>query len=182
MRLLTLLFTIAILSACASSVSSTTTPYPTYTPYPTSTSYPTHTPIPFDEAFLNALYGRIQIDDTIPANGKDPILALTGDKGTFAFEGGLILQFIVDLPDSEDGFKKTAVLLIGNGVITANEYGVELDGVEVVFYTSNDEPWLAISSVSPWQAEQLGLIPLHPDYIKRLLEAGVITPTPRPSY
>lgn len=171
-------------SACTTTTteSKPSTPYPTSAPYPTSTQYLTHTPVPIAEAFLNALYDRIQIDDTIPDNGKDPVLALTDDRSTFGFESGLILQFIVDLPDTDDDFKKTAVLLIGNAVITANEHGIPLDGVEVVFYTPKDEPWLAMTSAPPWQGKQLSLIPLHPEYIERLQEMGLITPTPEPTY
>ena len=178
--LMTLIYTSACTVTTVERIPSA--PYSTATTYPASTPYPTHTPVPIAEAFLNALYGRIQIDDTIPDNGKDPVLALTDDRSTFAFESGLILQLIVDLPDSENDFKKTAVLLIGNAVITANEHGILLDGVEVVFYTPKDNPWLAMASVPPWQADQLSLIPLHPEYLERLQEMGLITPTPEPTY
>ena len=56
----------------------TPTAYPTATPYPTYTPYPTSTPVPFDYALLNAIYERIQVDDTIPALGKKPVISLIG--------------------------------------------------------------------------------------------------------
>ncbi len=181
MRVLFLLFTIAILSACVA----TLTPNPTYTPYPTYTSNPTYTPIPFDEAFADALYARIEIDDTIPPSGKGAVIALIGNQPTFAFRDnrGIILQFnVFDMPDNEPEITKTAQLLIGTGFIVAAEHSIPLEGIEVVFYTKEQEPWLALALGPPWNTNDLILAPLHPEYIKRLQKMGLITPTPKSVY
>jgi hypothetical protein len=173
-----------VVSACASTALNPT-PYPTYTPYPTSTPYPTFTPIPPDEAFINALYDRIDRDDTIPESGKLAIASLYYEKPSFAFRDnqGVVLQFnILSVPD-EPELRKSATLLMGTSVIVAGEHGVSLSGIEVVFYVKENDPWLALALAPPWDiANDLRLAPLHPDFIKRLQEAGVITPTPEPTY
>ena len=64
----------------------------------------------------------------------------------------------------------------------ASEFDVSLEGIEVVFYAAEDKPWLALASVPPWGADELRLAPLAPEYIERLLKAGVITPTPAATY
>jgi hypothetical protein len=175
-----------ILSACATVPNPTPTFYPTYTPYPTSTPYPIPTSIPADEAFVNALYDRLDKDDTIPQSGKEAVIALYANKPTFVFRNsrGIVLQFnVFEMPDNEPEIKKTAVLLIGTGVVVAGEHNVPLSGIEVVYYTADEEPWLALALAPPWDvAGDLRLAPLHPEYIKRLLEAGLITPTPEPTY
>jgi hypothetical protein len=173
------------LSACASTVteSSTPPPYPTSTPYPISTPYPT--PTPFGEAFLRELLNRVKADDTIPAIGKKVAIALVGQEPTYVFKQnqGLVLQFNLPNVPEEPELKKTVVLLMGTGVAVAGEHNIPLSGIEVVFHLKEGEPWLALALVPPWDvANDLRLAPLHPDYLKRLQEAGLITPTPEPTY
>jgi hypothetical protein len=170
-----------LLAACASAPLPTPTPYPTSTPYPTNTPYPT--PIPPDEAFINDLYDRIDRDDTIPESGKLAIAALYYQKPTFAFRDNtdLVLQFnILDYPAPAEA-KKAAVLLMGTGVIVAGEHGIQLDGIEVVYYKDETQPWLALWSTPPFGAEQFFLTPLADELIKELTEKGIITPIPSPT-
>jgi hypothetical protein len=172
-------------SGCVSIVikNDTPTPYPTYTPYPTSTPYPTATP--FGEAFLKDLLDRIQADDTIPAVGKKVAIALVVQEPTYIFKHnqGIVLQFNIPGVPEEPELKRSAVLLIGTGVVVAGEHDIPLSGIEVVFHLTEGDPWLALALVPPWDiTNDLRLAPLHPDYIKRLQETGVITPTPEPTY
>jgi hypothetical protein len=125
-------------------------------------------PIPFDEAFLRDLQNRIELDDTIPQIGQQAIIALIGQQPAYAFRDnkGIVLQFRVDLPNDEQEIKKAAVLLAGTGVIVAGEHSIPLSGIEVVFYTSKDEPWLALAIAPPWNvANNLRLAPIHPAYL-----------------
>jgi hypothetical protein len=159
------------------------TPYPTYTPLPTATPYPTPKSIPADEAFINALYDRIDRDDTIPESGKLAVAALYFKKPTYAFRDntGLVLQFnILDYPDPVEA-KKAAVLLMGTGVSVASEHRIKLDGVEVVYYKDETQPWLALWSTPPFGAEQFFLTPLADELIKELTDKGIITPIPSPT-
>lgn len=182
MKYLPIILIVVLLPACGLAQAPTPTPYPTYTAYPISTPYPTLTP--FDEAFLRDLQNRIQLDDTIPAISKKVVIALVGQEPTYVFKHnqGIVLQYNIPNVPNEPELKKTATLLIGTGVIVAGEHGIPLSGIEVVFYLNENEPWLALALVPPWDvANDLRLAPLHPDYIKRLQEAGVITPTPEQS-
>lgn len=163
-----------MLSACTSTAL-------TPTPYPTSTLYPT--PIPPDEAFINELYDRIDRDDTIPQSGKQAIASLYFKQPTFAFRNntGLILQFnILDYPDPLEA-KKAAVLLMGTGVAVAAEHQIKLDGVEVVYYRDETQPWLTLWSTPPFGAEQIFLTPLADELVKELTDRGMITPIPSPT-
>ncbi len=178
MKLLSLLLLPLIFVACAPAP----TPLPTYTPYPTSTPYPT--PRPAGADFLEALQIRVERDDSIPLVGRESIMALIGLRPTYVFieDPGLVLQYNVALPQRESDIKKTAVLLIGTGIIVAGEYGTPLTGIEVVFYTTDQEPWLAMALAPPWDTDDMRLAPLHPEYVKQLEKAGVITPTPGATY
>ncbi len=156
MKFLILPLTLVVLSACVAFPSPTPNPTPTpaatYTPYPTYTPNPTYTPIPADELFIKAIYNRIEIDDTIPQAGKDSVIALYGNQPTFAFRDnrGIVLQFnVFDIPDNEPRITKTAQLLIGTGVIMAAEHSIPLSGIEVVFYTKEQETWLALALAPP---------------------------------
>lgn len=172
MKHLLVALTIAILSACTAPPPTTLTPYPTFTP------------VPFDEAFLRDLQNRIQVDDTIPPAGRKDIITLVGQEPTHVFPDnpGIVLQYLVLLPKTEPEIRKVSTLLIGTGVIVAGERKIPLWEIEVVFLTENKEPWFATASIPPWGEDEFRLKPLHPDYIKRLFEAGVITPTPEPTY
>jgi hypothetical protein len=138
------------------------------------------------EAFLEAVDAWIKQDDSLHPAGREAMVALHGRRPTFVFpeNQGLVLQFnVVGVPDNQEReIKKTAVLLIGTGVIKAQDYGIPLEGIEVVFYVREDKPWMALASVPPWGADELRLAPLAPEYIERLLKAGVITPTPATTY
>lgn len=160
------------------------TPYPTSTRYPTHTPYPTYTPVSLDEAFLRDLLERIQKDDTIPQAGKKAVISLVGQEPTYVFPDNpsIVLQYLVSLPRTEPEIKKVSTLLIGTGVVVAGEHQIPLWGIEVVFLTEKNEPWFATASIPPWTEDDFRLKPLHPDYLKRLIEAGVITPTPEPTY
>jgi hypothetical protein len=168
------------LAACGpATLEPTATAIPTPTPISTATATPVA-----GEAFLEAVDEWIKADDSLPPAGREAVVALHGMRPTFVFpeNQGLVLQFnVVGVPE-ERQIKKTAVLLMGTGVIKAQDYGVPLAGIEVVFYAAEDRPWLALASVPPWGADELRLAPLAPEYIERLLKAGVITPTPAPTY
>ena len=153
------------------------TPYPTYTAYPTSTPYP-----PQDEAFLKAVQERVNKDESIPQAGRDALIALLVNQPGYAFTDGMVLQFnIPTVPDSEPGIKSLAVLLMGAGIVMAQDHSMPLSGIEVVDHLADGKPWLVLAP--PWDmVNDLGLAPLRPDCIKRLIEAGVITPTPEPTY
>jgi hypothetical protein len=148
MKLLLSLFVITIFSACAGT-SSPPTPYPTSTPYPTPTS------VPADEALAQAIYDRIDRDDTIPAVGKEVVISLFSRKPTFAFQDnqGLALQFSIPHYPPPAEAKKAAVLLMGTAVNMAAEQGVPLDGVEVVYFHKG-EPWAALAAQPPWREQQ----------------------------
>lgn len=187
MQRVILLIILALLAGCnaAQLPTSTPPPPPTSTPYPTSTLYPIYTPIPpVEEAFLEALQHRVNVDDTIPKAGREAVIALIGRQPTYVYpeNPGLVLQYTVALPETQEETKKISVLLIGTGVIVAGEYNLPLWGIEVVFLAKAGEPWFATASIPPWGEDELRLKPLHPDYLKRLMEAGVITPTPEPIY
>ncbi len=183
MKLLTTFF-LLIFTSCVT----VPTPYPTSTPYPTNTPYPTSTPYPtpqFGERFLSVVQERLSVDDTIPQAGRDSVIALLVNQPGYAFTDGhgIILQYNVFEVPKEPDLRKTAALLIGTGVVVGGQEQVPLDGIEVVFYANEREPWLALALAPPWDmAGDLRLAPLHRDYIKRLLDAGVITPTPAVVY
>jgi hypothetical protein len=180
MKYLPIFVAVVFLPGCTSTALAPT-PYPIYTPLPTSTPYPT--PIPADEAFINTIYDRIDRDDTIPPSGKLAIAALYYKKPTYTFKynPGLVLQFnILDYPNPTEA-KKAAVLLMGMGVIVASEHGVQLDGIEVIYYKDETQPWLALWSTPPFGAEQFFLIPLADELIKELTDKGIITPIPNPT-
>jgi hypothetical protein len=182
MKPLLTIFVTVLLSACTSTALAPT-PYPTSTNYPLSTPYPTYTTTPPDEAFIKDLYDRIDRDDTIPPSGKLAVAALYYQKPTFAFRDnkGLVLQFnILDYPDPAEA-KKAAVLLMGTGVSVASEHGIQLDGVEVVYYKDETQPWLALWSTPPFGAEQIFLTPLADELIKELTDEGIISPIPTPT-
>lgn len=150
-----------------------------------STPYPTYTPTPFGEAFLKDLQARIKNNDTIPATGRNSIIALIGGEPTYVLgdNKGIVLQFIAALPQDKTEIKKAAVLLIRTGVVLAGEHNISLSGIEVVFLTSEGDPWLATALIPPWDvANDLRLKSLNPNYIKQLQEAGWITPAPVPTY
>ena len=113
------------------------------------------------------------------------MVALYGMRPTFVFgeNKGLVLQFnVFEVPAEGLVMKKAAVLLMGTGALKAQDYELTLAGMEVVFWASEEKPWLALASVPPWDFNDLRLKPLAPEYIKQLLEAGVITPTPEMTY
>ena len=142
-------------------------------------------PQPAGAEFLEALQARVLRDDSIPLRGREAIIALIGGEPPFAFidDPGLVLQYRAPLPPTHDEIDKIAFLLIGTGVVVAGEYQIPLTGIEVMFYTANNEPWLALGLAPPWDTDtDLRLAQLHPDYIHQLLQAGLITPTPAPTY
>lgn len=159
------------------------TSYPTHTPYPTATPYPTPTTISTDEVFAQAVYNRIDADERMPAAGKEAVISLFAHRPTFAFaeNKGLVVQFNIPRYPTPLEAKLAAYQLIEAAVSTAAEQGITLDGAEVV-YSHEGEPWAALASKPPWGDDQLFLVPLSKQMIKQLLDAGLITPTPQPSY
>lgn len=170
-----------ILSACT-----TVSPAPTIVPTPTEPPIPTPTQLSEREIFLRAVQDQVTKNDTIPQSGRDSVIAVIGNQPTYAFpeNKGIVLQFnVFEMPTVEEDIKKTAILLIGVGHNVAGEYQVPITGIEVVYYLEDGEPWLALALEPPWDmTNNMRLAPLHPKYIKRLLDAGVITPTPEPTY
>jgi hypothetical protein len=63
----------------------------------------------------------------------------------------------------------------------ASEHGIKLDGVEVIYYRDETQPWLALWSTPPFGAEQIFLTPLADELIKELTNKGIITPIPSPT-
>lgn len=164
-------------------------PVPMATPYPTPTPYPTFMPqlteVPFDQKFLSAVLDRVMVDKTIPEAGRRPMISLIGGEPTFAFPDntGLVLQFIIsEVPGDAPTVDQITSQLIGTGVAMADEQGIPLDAVEVVYFVAEDRPWIAMVLTPPWDARRMMVAPLDPEYIKRLKEVGVITPTPEPTY
>jgi hypothetical protein len=59
--------------------------------------------------------------------------------------------------------------------------GIKLNGVEVVYYKDETQPWLALWSTPPFGVEQIFLTPLADKLVKELTDKGIITPIPSPT-
>jgi len=187
MMLLLVVFSVGLLGGCAFSSQPTPTLHPTATPHPTSTPYPTATPEiaagpAAPEVFLETVQKLVDTNDALSSAGQDAILAVIGNEPTYAFidNPGIVLQFnVMEMPDNEPEVKQTALLLMSVGLVAATEHQIPLWGIEVVYYTHDKDPWLALALAPPWDMQNdLRVAPIHPEYIKRLLDAGMITPTP----
>lgn len=177
MRFLGFVSLLLVISSC------TTTPAPPPTDAPTQVPIIVATAEPAEAVFLKALKQRINVDDTIPTVGRAASFGLLAEPGyVFSGESGYVLQFHADLPEIEEEIRKTAVLLIGTSVIMADEHNLPLEGIEVVFFTKDQKPWVAVALAPPWNMDDIRLAPLHPDLMDQLQEQGVITPTPKPVY
>lgn len=91
MKPLLVIFATFILSACTSAVSTATLP----TVVPTFTAASTSTVIPLDEAFVNEVYHRLDVDDTIPDAGRQATISLFMNRPTALFPDnqGLVLVY-----------------------------------------------------------------------------------------
>ncbi len=183
MKHIVILLTVIILSACTGAPPA---PTPTLQAQTPTTATATATSLPPDEQFIAALYDRIDIDDTIPPAGKRAIAALYVGRPTYIFEKneGVVLQFnILDVPSTQQETTQAAVQLIGTAVIVASEHQIHLDGIEVVYFATEDKPYVAFHAIPPWGAEQILMSPLAQELIEALMEKGVptVTPPPRPT-
>jgi hypothetical protein len=167
MKLLISTLVISILSGCASlSLVS-----------PISNPAAAQAPKSAEETFLNDLNYQIRRPD------RKISVKLQQHEPTFAFDNhnNPVLQFnISEMPQDKYEIKEITVRLIELGVTIAQERNIALSGIEVVFFLDSGQPWLAIGSTPPWSADGYVVAPLHPDYIKRLEQMGVIKPAPEP--
>jgi hypothetical protein len=129
----------------------------------TRVRHPTPCASPPDKsAFIRALYDRIAQDEVMPPSGKLALASLHLGTPTFAFRpnDGAVLKFtILDFPGSIEAHR-TIALLIGAGVRVTKEYDLCLSGIEVVFYQDKRRLWLVVTTVPPWGADQISLVPL----------------------
>lgn len=166
-----------VLSACTS----TPPPIPTATPLLTATL--TATPIPADEVFAQAIYHRLDVDDTIPREGREATISMFMGRSTLLFpeNQGLVLVFEVPtVPSSQEETTKAAVMLIGTAVGVAEEQGVPLSGVEVIFYAGT-EAYLGFRAEPPWSVQDILAAPLTDELIDTIEQkegAATVTPTP----
>jgi hypothetical protein len=170
---------ITCISACITDPTLPPTPYPTSTLYPTSTPYPTPTGQPADEAFAQAIYERIGINEQMPAVGQETVIWIFYKRPTFAFPDnrGLVVQFTIPRYPTPLEAKLAAYQLVEAAVSVAAEQSIAVGGIEVVYF-HEEEPWVALASTPPWGDDQLFLVPIAKAMIKQLEEGGIITPVP----
>ncbi len=120
------------------------------TPYPTAIPYPTPTGLPADEVFAQAVYGRIESDEDMPAVGQEAVISLFFRRPTFAFPAnkGLVVQFNIPRYPTPLEAKLAAYQLVAAAVGAAKEQSVAVEGREVVYFHEG-EPWLALASKPP---------------------------------
>ena len=127
-----------------------------------SNDLPVCASIPDKRAFIRTVYDRIAQDEVMPPSGRLALASLHVGTPTFAFRpnDGAVLKFnLLDFPGSIEAYR-TTVLLIGAGVNVAKESNLCLRGIEVVFYQDKRRLWLVVTTVPPWGADQISLVPL----------------------
>jgi hypothetical protein len=138
---------------------------------------------PWDQAFVSAIYQRLEVDDTISEPGRQAAISMLARQPTALFPDnqGMVLIFEVPgVPVSQEATTKTAVLLIGTAVSVSKDQNVSLSGVEVIFY-ANSEPFIGFRAVPPWSAQDITVAPLAEELKKKIEEKVGATPTPRPT-
>lgn len=114
MKFLIAILTIVILTACTTSTALPPTPQAAT---PTLSS-----DLPPDEAFVNEIYHRLSVDDTIHDAGRQATISLFMDHPTALFPDnqGLVLVFEVPtVPTSQEETTRAAVMLVGTAVSVA---------------------------------------------------------------
>lgn len=179
MKLLLALFAIIVLLSCSSRLVSNATP-PMATPLS-----PTPVPsaaIPPDRVFVNEVYHRLTVDDTIPDAGRQAIINLFMKKPTALFPDntGLVLVYeIPTVPPTQEETTQAAVMLVGTAVGVAADLGIALSGVEVIFYAKST-PFIGFRAKPPWGLENVEAAPLAEELRKKMEEKSG-TPTPKPT-
>lgn len=154
-------------------------------PSPTPTAIPpTDIPAPApDEAFVGAVYHRLDVDDTIPQPGREATISLFWQRPTALFpenDGLVVVYEVPRVPTSQGDTMQAAMQLIGTAVGVANEQGVSLGGVEVIFYAET-QPFIGFRAVPPWSAQDILAAPMAEaliETIKQKDSAATVTPTP----
>lgn len=161
-----------------------TPPAATPTPLPAPAATPTGVPAPApDEAFVGAIYHRLDVDDTIPPPGREATISLFWQRPTALFpeNDGLVLVYEVPgVPAGQTDTTQAAMQLIGTAVGVADEQGVPLDGIEVIFYT-DAQPFIGFRAAPPWSAQDIVAAPMAETLIKAIEQneaAATVTPTP----
>jgi hypothetical protein len=122
------------------------------TPGPGHRHFEHNPPIPADEDFTEAIYHRLDVDDTIPREGRRARISMFLGWPTLLFpeNQGLVLVFEVpNIPINQEETTRAAVMLIGTAVGVTEEQGVPLSGVEVIFYAGT-EASLGFRAAPPW--------------------------------
>jgi hypothetical protein len=173
--LITILATV-ILAACTTSTALPPTPQ---TATPTLSS-----DLPPDEVFVNEIYHRLSVDDTISDAGRQATISLFMGRSTALFPDnqGLVLVFEVPtVPKNQEETTRAAVMLVGTAVSVATDMGVALSGVEVIFYT-NSTPFIGFRATPPWGLKNIEAAPLAEELRQRIEEnVGTVTPEPKPT-
>lgn len=147
-------------------------------------SPPKSTPIPADEAFVNEVYHRLNVDDTIPEAGRQATISLFIGKPTLLFpenQGPVLVYEVPQTPLSQEETTQATIMLIGTAVgVTADQH-IQLDGAEVIFYHST-QPIIGFKGKPPWGAQDILAAPLADELMETFKQKGAatVTPTPKP--
>ncbi|MCL4299043.1 MAG: hypothetical protein KJ077_25125 [Anaerolineae bacterium] len=170
------IFAITVLLSCSTSRPvSNATPPKVPTPIPSAV-------MPPDRAFVNEVYHRLTVDDTIPDAGRQAIINLFMKKPTALFPDntGLVLVYeIPTVPPTQEETTQAAVMLVGTAVGVAADLGIALSGVEVIFYT-NTTPFIGFRAKPPWGLENVEAAPLAEE-LKKKMEEKLGIPAPKPT-
>lgn len=176
MKPLIAIFATIILAACTTSTALPLTPQ--------AATRTLSADLPSDEAFMNEIYRRLSVDDTIPDAGRQARISLFMDRPTALFpdnQGSVLVFEVPTVPTSQEQTTQVAVMLIGTAVSVAADMGVGLGGVEVIFY-ANSAPFVGFRATPPWGLENIEAAPLAEELRQRIEEKeGTVTPEPKPT-
>lgn len=119
MKSLIAILATAVLAAC--------TPSTALPPTPQAATSTLSSDLPPDEAFVNEIYHRLSVDDTIPNAGRQATISLFMDRPTALFPDNqdLVLVFEVPtVPKNQEETTRAAVMLVGTAVSVAADSGV----------------------------------------------------------
>jgi hypothetical protein len=172
---------LALLPACTPSAALTPTlppATPTLIPEPATPS----PSIPSNQAFVNEIYHRLEVDDTIPATGRLATISLFSGHPTAFFPDNTGLVLVYEVPTvapSQEETTQAAVMLVGTAVGVAADFGITLSGVEVIFY-AGAEPFIGFRARPPWGLKDVEGAPIAEE-LKEAIEENQGTPQPKPT-
>ena len=169
---LVLILALPVLSACANPALITLTS--PQTTIPSS-----------DKILLDELHHQVKSDSTMTQIENGVSIEILHQTSTFSFEDkhNAVLQFnVFEMPKNNQAIKDTTFRLMELGKIMAYKHNTTFSGIEVVYYLQSGEPWLAMAATPPWNFDQMLLTPLHPLYLEKLQQKGIIPLPSPPSY